>query len=151
MTIPRKTMTTMKTPLKEWEQHILHTHQQKKGLSWCGETVAGQWNFQNLDHAAYCIINNSRIQPCPECVKVATEAFKSVLTWGSMTKKTRLKIIIGLKAFTGLMGTVGAIVGVFDHDVFQEFFSLFVALYSILTILPYLEAFSAEASRPKAS
>ena len=57
--------------LQEWQHHIRHTHTAQQGQAWCGANCLGQWNFQDLDHAAYSLRNGDRMQPCPACLEAA--------------------------------------------------------------------------------
>ena len=47
---------------------IRHTHADKKGRSWCGRRTSMEWVFQNIDHAAYTVAQEQRLQPCPDCL-----------------------------------------------------------------------------------
>lgn len=53
---------------------IRHTHAERKNLSWCGRNVySSDWTFLSVDHAAYSIMNEDRLVPCPNCLKVISQ------------------------------------------------------------------------------
>lgn len=54
---------------------VRHTHEDFRGKSWCGRPVYNfDWVFCDLDHAAHSQMNESRLLPCPECLRSATDA-----------------------------------------------------------------------------
>jgi hypothetical protein len=47
------------------------------GKSWCGEDLHYfDWAYQNIDHAAYSIINGSRQVPCSRCLKAIAKVLE---------------------------------------------------------------------------
>jgi hypothetical protein len=72
-------MTTAK-PLEEWQHHIAHTHAEHKGTAWCGASVWGEWKFLDIDHAAYAVKQQQRLQPCPACVVAVINTFTKAET-----------------------------------------------------------------------
>ena len=58
---------------------IQHTHANRKKTSWCGKTLYSfDWVFQDIDHATYSIMNQSRQVPCPECITAIREVFNGI-------------------------------------------------------------------------
>lgn len=48
---------------------ILHTHAEKKETTWCGKAKQPDgWYFQDIDHAAYTLLQRRRLVPCSECL-----------------------------------------------------------------------------------
>ncbi len=63
--------------MKDYQKHIRHTHAEKKRTAWCGAALTEfDWTFQDIDHAAYTVMNGSFQQPCPECVKAVVETLE---------------------------------------------------------------------------
>lgn len=57
---------------------IRHTHEYYNNKSWCGKPVASfDWTFTDLDHAAYSLVDKSRLIPCPDCIKAAINVLQS--------------------------------------------------------------------------
>jgi hypothetical protein len=53
-------------------KHIRHTYVPFQGRAWRGRTLTSfDWQFQDLDHAAY---NAGRTVACRSCVKAAVRA-----------------------------------------------------------------------------
>ena len=63
----------MSRTLEEWQAHVAHTHEEKKGTAWCGGRIAMQFVFQDIDHLAYERLREGRLLPCPECLKKIVE------------------------------------------------------------------------------
>lgn len=63
----------------EYVRCIKHTHKDRKKKSWCGKSLYSfDWVFQDLDHAAYSQIEESRQLPCPECLRVAIQTLQGM-------------------------------------------------------------------------
>ena len=58
------------TTRPDYIQCIAHTHGELIGKSWCGMPDRSVF-FKDLDHAAYAIKAETRMVPCPECLKAA--------------------------------------------------------------------------------
>ena len=57
----------------EWVKCIQHTHEEKKHTTWCGREHAwGEFLFQSIDHAAYTVMAEDRLQPCRACCEAVT-------------------------------------------------------------------------------
>jgi hypothetical protein len=54
--------------MKEWEHHIA----KEFNMSYCGVPLLAEWFFVDAEHACSCVKNQSRLQPCPECMKQLT-------------------------------------------------------------------------------
>lgn len=56
---------------------IQHKHSDYKNKTWCGKTYfICDWVFQDIDHAVYAILDESRQVPCPECISTIREVIK---------------------------------------------------------------------------
>jgi len=64
----------MSETLREAEKHIKQNHEDRKTLSWCGESLTPtDWTFQSIDHAVLSIESGNRLYPCRKCVKKIQE------------------------------------------------------------------------------
>ena len=70
--------------LPEWQHHIQHTHAAQLGQAWCGANCLGQWNYQDLDHAAYSLRNGDWMRPCPGCLEVARSTLMPLKEGGGL-------------------------------------------------------------------
>lgn len=56
--------------MEDSEKHIKQTHEDRKTLSWCGESLTlTDWTFQSIEHAILSIQNGNLIFPCRNCMK----------------------------------------------------------------------------------
>lgn len=58
--------------LEEWQKHI----RRNDSRTWCGERAQRnvEYLFVDIDHAVLSILQGSRLQPCPACVRVVVQA-----------------------------------------------------------------------------
>ena len=62
--------------MSEVVKHIMHTNADNKGTSWCGRQLFG-FNFINIDHAIYNIINEGRLLACKKCINKIIKIMRS--------------------------------------------------------------------------
>ncbi len=55
----------------EWVHCVKQSHEERKGQTWCGRPPELAFMFLSLDHAANTIAAGSRLEPCPDCIRVA--------------------------------------------------------------------------------
>ncbi len=61
--------------LKEYQRHIADTHEERKGLSICGERIFG-WHYMDVDHA-FMSAPRDYMQPCPACAAKVVAVFSA--------------------------------------------------------------------------
>jgi hypothetical protein len=62
---------------RDYVKCIAHTHEDLKAKTWCGkEIMPFDWVFQAIDHAAYSVLEGSRLVPCRSCVAKVKHAFR---------------------------------------------------------------------------
>ena len=52
--------------MKEWEKHIRKNRDQ----AYCGAVIGFVWVFVDEEHARMSMEKESRLHPCPDCLKV---------------------------------------------------------------------------------
>jgi hypothetical protein len=55
--------------MKEGQKHIRKKND--PNVSYCGANIYLEFALLDLEHAEGCIETESRIQPCPKCLKLA--------------------------------------------------------------------------------
>jgi hypothetical protein len=79
--------------------HIRHTHEKRKGTTWCGlRTDPFMWLFQDLDHAAYSKAQGSTIEPCKQCVGRAIKALTGKAEDGWRDRRHRVRAAVWLRS-----------------------------------------------------
>lgn len=61
--------------MKEYQHHISDTHEDRKGMSICGEQIIG-WAYVDVDHA-FLSTPKDRMQPCPKCAAKVISVFQA--------------------------------------------------------------------------
>ena len=66
---------------EDWIKHVRHTHAEKPHEAWCGERIwSSDWVFQDIDHAAYTLMQNRYLVPCPDCIRKIVEALTGTIS-----------------------------------------------------------------------
>lgn len=70
---------TMSRP--EYVKCIAQSREDLKGKAWCGRSVAAEWAFTSLDHAALNALAEGRLLACRDCIRMARAALMKVSAW----------------------------------------------------------------------